>query len=60
MCQIHETVNKKKLFGTQPPEPGQPAERPESLEVVSASADQTPPSTRAGGQDDVSFTNSLK
>ena len=49
MCQIHETVFKNQLFGTQPPEPAEPAE---PAEVVSASAAQTLPSTRAGGQDD--------
>ena len=54
MCQIHETVFTNQLFGTQPPEPAEPAE------VVSASAAQTLPSTRAGGQDDGSSTNSLK
>ena len=57
MCQIHETLFKNQLFGTQPPEPAEPAESPE---VVSASAAQTLPSTRAGGQDDGSSTNSLK
>ena len=29
-------------------------------EVVSSTAARTPPSTRAGGQDDGSYTNSLK
>ena len=57
MCQIHGTVFKNQLFGTQPPEPAEPVE---PAEVVSASAAQTLPSTRAGGQDDGSSTNSLK
>ena len=43
MCQIHDTVFKKTAFWNLPPEPA---------EVVSASAAQTLPSTRAGGQDD--------
>ena len=60
MCKIHETVFKNQLFGTQPPEPAKPLEPAESPEVVSASAVQTLPSTRAGGQDDGSSTNSLK
>ena len=37
-----------------PPDPGDPGE------VVARSAVRSPTSTRAGGQDDVSFTNSLK
>ena len=36
-------------FGNLPPEPPEP---PEPAEVVSASAAQTLPSTRTGGQDD--------
>ena len=46
MCQIHDIVFKKTAFGNLPAEPAEPAE------VVSASAAQTLPSTRAGGQDD--------
>ena len=57
MCQIHETVNKNTALWNLPAEP---AESPESPEVVSASAAQTLSSTRAGGQDDGSSTNSLK
>ena len=32
----------------------------DATEVVSRTAAPTPPSTRAGGQDDGSYTNSLK
>ena len=32
----------------------------ESAETVSATAAPTPPNTRAGGQDDGTYTNSLK
>ena len=35
-------------------------EAAESAETVPSAAGRTPPSTRAGGQDDVSYTNSLK
>ena len=37
-----------------------PAGPPDPAEVVSRSAALTPPGTRAGGQDDVSFANSHK
>ena len=37
-----------------PPDQADQADLPDPPEVVAASAPQTPPSTRAGGQDDVS------
>ena len=40
--------------------PGMPGMPAEVAEVVAASAARTLPSTRAGGQDDGSYTNSLK
>ena len=43
-----------------PADPGGPGGPGGPGEVVSWSATQTPLSTRAGGQDDVSSTNSLK
>ena len=46
MFQIHETALKTTVFLNLLAEPAEPAE------VVSASATQTLPSTRAGGQDD--------
>ena len=49
MCKNHCKTQQDLAFWNLPPEP---AESPESPEVVSASAAQTPPSTRAGGQDD--------
>ena len=36
------------------------ADRPDRLEMVAATAARSPPSTRAGGQDDGSLANSLK
>ena len=36
------------------------ADEPDEAEMVAATAAQSPPSTRAGGQDDGSLTNSLK
>ena len=36
------------------------SDQPDQAEVVSCPAGRTLPSTRAGGQDDVSYTNSLK
>ncbi len=36
------------------------ADATDAGEVVSSTAARTPPSTRAGGQDDGSYTNSLK
>ena len=46
MCQNHCKTQQDIAFWNLPPE------APEAAEVVSASAAQTPPSTRAGGQDD--------
>ena len=40
--------------------PGGPADPADPAEVVARSAVRSPTSTRARGQDDVSFTNSLK
>ncbi len=40
--------------------PGGPGGPGDPAEVVARSAVRSPTSTRAGGQDDVSFTNSLK
>ena len=37
-----------------------PPDLPDLPEVVASLAGRTLPSTRAGGQDDVSYTNSLK
>ena len=54
MSQIQETLNENTALGNLPAEPAEPAE------VVSASAAQTLPPTRAGGQDGGSYTNSLK
>ena len=43
-----------------PRDPADPPDPPDPAEVGAASAVQTLPSTRAGGQDDGSLTNSLK
>ena len=43
-----------------PPDPPDPADPADRQEVVSATAARSLPSTRAGGQDDGSLTNSLK
>ena len=59
MCQLRETVNTNHFWNSLVV-PAELAELAEPAEVVSASADQTLPSTRAGGQDDRSLTNSLK
>ena len=59
-------AHKIKLLGTLPqipriPQiPSDPADPADPAEVVAASPPRTLPSTRAGGQDDVSYTNSLK
>jgi hypothetical protein len=52
MCHTHQNVFIKTALGNLLLEPAEPAEPAESPEVVSASAAQTLPSTRAGGQDD--------
>jgi len=57
MCQIHETVVKKQLLGNLHSGP-RLSRLSRGSGVMKCSSD--PPSTRAGGQDDVSFTNSLK
>ena len=49
MCQNHSKMQQDIAFWNLPPET---PETPEAAEVVSASAAQTPLSTRAGGQDD--------
>ena len=49
MCKNHCKTQQDIAFWNLPPEAPEAADAPE---VVSASAAQTPPSTRAGGQDD--------
>ena len=43
-----------------PADPADPPDPADPAEVVACPAGRTLPSTRAGGQDDVSYTNSLK
>ena len=52
MCQNHCKTQQDIAFWNLPPEAAEAPEAPEAAEVVSASATQIPPSTRAGGQDD--------
>ena len=52
-----DPLSKNKDFGTRP---GIAGNRGESAETVAATAAPTPPNTRAGGQDDLSYANSLK
>ena len=49
-----DPLSKNNDFGTRSPFSA------DSAETVSATAAPTPPTTRAGGQDDGSYTNSLK
>ena len=50
----------KQRFWNTPGNSGNSANSAESAETVAAIAAQTPANTRAGGQDDGSYTNSLK
>ena len=60
MCQIHESVVKKQLWGICIAVPRFPPFPPFPLKWCHEVQLGPPLSTRAGGQDDVSFTNSLK
>ena len=55
-----DPLSKNNDFGTRPEIPGIAGNRGESAETVAATAAPTPTNTRAGGQDDGSYTNSLK
>ena len=58
MCKVHGKTQQHLAFVNSPANPADPAD---PAEVVSRSALRSPtPLHRAGGQDDVSFTNSLK
>ena len=52
MCQNHCKTQQDIAFWNLPAEAPEAPDAPDAPEVVSASAAQTPPSTRAGGQDD--------